>query len=826
MMNRDGDEETMDSQLKVRRTCRGSGKIFSLIEYVGTGIPCALEACSVLSNGTVVPSKVHVYEQNASWVLVLAVLDVSQTVELRCVDADGHELVRVKRVVHPKVAKMSSQVHTFMKDALTERIRNYDIRPCFDEYGVEVKRLIQAPNDVDVLQVEAVCVSDSLEALSAPVSVSLMDRKGKRASIGDCVMMRDSTEAVPGTTDCFRRMVQFSIRTTSSLDAAIIWILTENEKTQSGFVGFLALEPHDLVFWRNYWHGTTWPAFLEEAYTEQYHRAWELPKRDWEIQRHTQLRVNPMFSIIVPLYRTPLGYFDEMVESVLGQSYGNFELILVNASPEDNALCKRVEHWHNYDSRVKTVNLAQNYGITENTNEGIKAATGDFLCFLDHDDTLTLDALFCYAKALEDYPETDMFYSDEDHVEEGVYKNPYFKPDWEPDLLLGMNYVCHFLAVRKSIVDGMELPTKEFDGSQDHHMALRVSEVARNIYHCRKVLYHWRIHPGSTANNTGEKPYAVEAGRLAVQAHLDRTDAHARAVHSMRAEGRYEVEYELTDHPLVSILIPNKDAVPVLERCLRSIREKTDYDAYEVVVIENNSEDESTFAFYERARKEDPHVRVVYYEGGFNYAKINNFGAAQARGEYLLLLNNDTEVLESGWLTRMVSLCMRPTTGIVGAKLLYPDGTVQHAGVISNQYGGPGHVNMYMDGEDAGTVETLRLMQDVTAVTGACLMTSRKVFTEVGGMDPIFEVDYNDVDFCWRVRKAGYLVVFDPSVRLYHYESVSRGFHPSPASALRFEREKGLLRQRWPERYAFADPMGNPNYSQGSPYYRLGSPAQ
>jgi GT2 family glycosyltransferase len=285
------------------------------------------------------------------------------------------------------------------------------------------------------------------------------------------------------------------------------------------------------------------------------------------------------------------------------------------------------------------------------------------------------------------------------------------------------------------------------------------------------------------------------------------------------------VEYELSEHPLVSILIPNKDAVPVLERCLRSIREKTDYDAYEVVVIENNSQDESTFAFYERVCKEDPHVRVVYYEGGFNYARINNFGAAQARGEYLLLLNNDTEALEPGWLTRMVSLCMRPTTGIVGAKLLYPDGTVQHAGVISNQYGGPGHVNMYMDGEDAGTVETLRLMQDVTAVTGACLMTSRKVFAEVGGMDPIFEVDYNDVDFCWRVRKAGYLVVFDPSVRLYHYESVSRGFHPSSESALRFEREKGLLRQRWPERYAFADPMGNPNYSQGSPYYRLGSPA-
>ena len=813
--------ESAKNAVRIKSTCRGKGKIFSLVELADEFESCEVEVDSSIADGTQVPAKVHRLPEKGRYVLVLAVLDVLQVVRIRIMDASGACVAELKRTMRPESAKISSQVHTFLKDSRVDKIRNYDARPSFGEYGIEVKRLVQAPGNVDVLQAEASCISDDHDLLVAPLEISLLDRSGHAANVGECVLMRDSIQKVPDVPGCYRRAVQFSFRISSGLEALVFWVRTKSEEG-AGLVGFFAQEPHDLVFWRNYWSNITRPAFMDERYSDRYFLDWVTPRVDLELQRRTKLSVAPKFSIIVPLYRTPHGYFDEMVESVLGQSYENFELVLVNASPEDVGLCRRVEYWHRRDSRIKTVNLEQNYGITENTNEGIRVATGDFLCFLDHDDTLTLDALFCYAKALEEYPETDMFYSDEDHVEEGVYKNPYFKPDWEPDLLLGMNYVCHFLAVRKSVVDGMELPTKEFDGSQDHHMALRVSEVARNIYHCRKVLYHWRIHPGSTANNTSEKPYAVEAGRLAVQAHLDRTGARARAVHSTRAEGRYEVEYELSEHPLVSILIPNKDAVPVLERCLRSIREKTDYDAYEVVVIENNSEDEATFAFYERARKEDSRVRVVYYEGGFNYAKINNFGAAQARGEYLLLLNNDTEVIEPGWLTRMVSLCMRPTTGIVGAKLLYPDGTVQHAGVISNQFGGPGHVNMYMDASEAGTVETLRLMQDVSAVTGACLMTSRDVFKEVGGMDPIFEVDYNDVDFCWRVGAAGYLIVFDPSVILYHYESVSRGFHPSKASAVRCEREKGLLRQRWPQRYAFADRMGNPNYSQGSAYYALG----
>ena len=806
----------------LRKTCRGMGKIYSLVQIPEELRGQQLSVSSCVEDGTEVPAKLLPFD-DTSMVLILAVLNVAQTVTLVARNNEGNTLATLKRVMRPQVAKMSSQVHTFLRDREMEKIRNFDAQASFGEFDIDLSRVILAPEEIDVVQGEAMCTSDSREYLSEEVEVLFLTRDGRNAALAETIILRDRTVDVPQSNGCVTRIIQFSARIPRSLDCFVIWIRPKSSSA-AGPQGFFALEPHILRWWRGMWDVWSGPAMVDPRYTDRFNVDWVASKTDLEVQRRTPLSVSPKFSIVVPLYNTPLEYLDDMVESVVGQSYSNFELILVNASPENKSLANAVTNWRTRDNRIVVVWLEENLGITENTNAGIRAATGDFICFLDHDDTLTLDALFWYAKALEDYPNTDLFYSDEDHMEGGLYTHPYFKPDWEPDLLLGMNYVCHFLAVRKSIVDTMELPTKELDGAQDHNMALYVSEHARNIYHCRRVLYHWRVHPGSTANNIDEKPYAVEAGRLAVQKHLDRCGIKAKAIHSPRATNRYEVLYDLEKEPLISILIPNKDAVPVLDNCLRSIDQKTDYDNYEIIIIENNSTDQETFAYYKRIEQENERVRVVYYDGGFNFAKINNFGAKYAKGDYILMLNNDTEVISTHWLKRMVSLCARESTGIVGAKLLYADHTIQHAGVISNS-GGPCHANMYREASEIGPSDTIWLMQDVSAVTGACLMVAHSIFDEVEGMDPQFEVAYNDVDFCWKVKAAGYLVVYDPSVELYHYESVSRGFHPTDESAIRFEREKGLLRIKWPEYYAIADKMGNPNYDQGNSYYKLGTAA-
>jgi GT2 family glycosyltransferase len=803
--------------MRLRKTCRGSGKIFSLVEVPeGLGV-CRLRICSRLEGGEEVPSKLVAYDKH-SWVMVLAVLDVPQTVAIVAFDANGVAVDELKRTIRPEIAKLSSQVHTFLHDEGMEKIRNYDTLPSFGEYRVDISRLIREPDGTDCMQGWALCLAEDDAFEKDDVEVRILDRMGNIVSLEPALVVRDTITREPNTVNCTRRLINFTARISDSLPCFIMWVLPK-EGHEDAPCGFFCVEPHVIQWWRDMWFVWMQPAAQDRRYTDRFNVDWTLPRAELEVQRRTALKIRPKFSVIVPLYRTPITYLDEMILSVLDQSYDNLELILVNASPEDEALGQAVAAWRERDPRIVVVDLAENRGITENTNEGIKVATGDFLCFLDHDDVLAPEALFRYAEALDEYPDTDMFYSDEDHLEEdGSHTCPYFKPDWNPDLLMGMNYVCHFLAVRKSVVDAMELPTREFDGAQDHHMAFRVSEVARNIYHCRRVLYHWRVHPGSTASGVGEKPYAVEAGRLAVQAHLDRCGIRARAVHSERVPNRYEVEYEFDEEPMISILIPNKDAVPVLDCCLTSIREKTDYTNYEVIIIENNSTDDATFAYYKQAEQMDPHVRVVYYNGGFNFARINNYGASFARGEYLLLLNNDTEVISPYWLKRMVTLCARESTGIVGAKLMYSDNTVQHIAVM-NLPEGPDHVNRFMPRDNPQ--EMLHLLQDASAITGACLMTPRSVFDEVGGLDERFEVDYNDIDYCWKVGAAGYLLVSDPSVELYHHESISRGFHTSRESALRFEREKGLLRQKWPKQFAYSDPMGSPNYDQRSLYYRL-----
>ena len=538
-------------------------------------------------------------------------------------------------------------------------------------------------------------------------------------------------------------------------------------------------------------------------------------------QRKTKFSYAPKFSVVVPLYHTPAKFLKDLVRSMMYQSYANWELCLVNASPEDVHLTSLLENWGMRDKRIRVIRLEKNLGIAQNTNAGIAASTGEFIAFLDHDDFLEPDALFCYADALNKDKTIDVFYSDEDKTDEYAahYFYPHFKSDFNIDLLHANNYMCHFLAVRKSLVDTVGGLNEKFDGAQDYDFVLRLTENTKKIYHCPRILYHWRCSNQSTAANQGNKMYAIHAGKAALNAHYKRIGWNARAQEGA-VDGWYQTKFTLKEEPLVSILIPNKDHTDDLDVCLNSFFERADYQNYEFIIIENNSVLPETFAYYEKIEKEHDNVKVVYWEAGFNYSAINNFGFKFAKGDYIMLLNNDVELITPDIFQSMLGFCMRPEVGIVGAKLLYNDHTVQHAGVLVGAGGLADHVFKGIHEDDPGYMGRAISSQDVSAVTAACLLVKRSVYEEVGGLEDEFQVAFNDVDFCLKVRKAGYLIVYDADVKLFHYESKSRGMEDTTERFIRFGNEMMLLNSKWDILSTFVDPYYNPNFSYLE-YYKI-----
>lgn len=546
----------------------------------------------------------------------------------------------------------------------------------------------------------------------------------------------------------------------------------------------------------------------------------------------------PKISILVPLYKTPECYLREVIESVQASSYENWELCLADGSPavkqeggeRQSELYPIIKEYLS-DARICYKLLEKNGGIAENTNAAIAMATGDYISFFDHDDVLTPDALYEMAAVIVEEAKNgvavDMLYSDEDKInaETGKFSDPHFKPDFNLDLLRANNYITHFLVVKRTLLEQVGGIRKEYDGAQDYDFVLRCSEQAKHIRHVPKILYHWRIHPQSTAGGGGSKDYALEAGKRAVEDHLKRVGVEA-TVETTQYFGFYKVRYALKEEPMVSIIIPNKDEVETLKTCLAAIA-KTAYKNYEVIIVENNSTKDETFAYYKSIVNDK--VQVVYYpEKGFNYSKINNFGASHAKGSYFVLMNNDIEVLSPDWLTEMLAVGTRREVGIVGAKLYYPDNTIQHAGLV---YGVGGSLrgigaNLFagMKRSRGGYMHRANFMMDYSAVTAALLMVRRSIYEEVGGFEEVLSVAFNDVDFCMRVRKLGYLVVYQPAVEAYHYESKSRGAEDSPEKVERFRQEIEFMRNRWEAELNAGDPYYNKNFSRVRADYSLGDP--
>lgn len=545
--------------------------------------------------------------------------------------------------------------------------------------------------------------------------------------------------------------------------------------------------------------------------------AHEPGKEELAIQRNAKFSKNYKFSIVVPLYRTPKKYLTEMIQSVIDQTYGNWELCLAdgskNSSEESSPLSTILKEYVNKDKRIKIVELEKNSGISENTNAAIKMATGDFVVFGDHDDTFAPNALYECAKLLENDDNVEIIYTDEDKINMSGKKrfDPHFKSDFNIDLLCSINYICHLFVVKNNILKDVGFLDKEYDGAQDHDFILRCVEKTDKIYHIPKILYHWRCHENSTAENPESKLYAFEAGKKAVEAHYKRVGIPA-TTEDGPFYGTYRTVYHWKENPLISIIIPNKDHVDDLQKCIDSIETKSEYRNYEYIIVENNSCDE-TLNYYKKLEKENSKVKVVYYKGGFNYSAINNYGSKYASGEYLLLLNNDTEIINPDCLNEMLGYCMREDVGIVGAKLYYEDDTVQHAGVVVGFGGIAGHTFIGFGKNEPGYFNRLVCAQDYSAVTAACLMTKKTIFEAVGGLTEEFKVAFNDIDYCMKVRDLGKLVVYNPYAQLHHYESKSRGSEDTPEKIKRFQNETKLFNDRWPEIFEKGDPYYNPNLS-------------
>lgn len=526
-------------------------------------------------------------------------------------------------------------------------------------------------------------------------------------------------------------------------------------------------------------------------------------------QEKFKFKYEPKISILIPMYNTNEIFFKELIDSLKTQTYKNFEVCFADGSQVEN---KELEKYFSDDNRFKYKHLSENKGISENTNAALEMATGEFIALVDHDDTLPCFALYEVVKTINDNPDVEFIYSDEDILDaKHERKNPYFKPDFSPDTLRSSNYICHLSVLKKTLIDEIGKFRAEFDGAQDYDMILRATEKAKLIVHIPKILYHWRAHENSTSQNTDSKSYAFIAGKKAIEEQLKRLNIKGN-VELLETPGTYKVNYQVINNPLVSIIIPNKDSIQDLNKCISSVLKST-YNNYEIIIVENNSENKETFDFYRKLEENNRNIHVVKYEEkGFNFSKINNFGRKFAKGEYILLLNNDVEVINENWIEEMLGICQQKNIGIVGAKLLYPDNSVQHAGVIIGIGGVAGHIHKNIKDSDPGYFSRAVIVNNFSAVTAACLLVKTNIFDEVGGLDETLEVAFNDVDFCMKVRNKGYLVVYTPFAKLHHFESKSRGNEDTKEKKNRFSNEIDRFKEKWQEELEKGDPYFNKNF--------------
>lgn len=809
-----------DSVIQFGAVTRAWGECF--IQIIGLDEISDYDCRCLGLNGNEFPAKIIRLDANEG-VVVLPVTKIKLMVSILKRSEDGGFVEIGWKRVSPLRASLESKFNRIIKNPTAASIRcNVELR---DDKNLSVTHIIR-DESMDVVR-GTLRISHLLEsaALSDEMEFIVLDKDTGEILSPEWVCLGDRLDERPGYPGVVSRTIDFSMRVPEEKQEFVVWARWKSDKST---IAFLVLYEEWVSRLKADWINRIKPIDQDQQYESWFLNEHSTQRDLLNCQKEIQddFRLHPLFSVVVPLFETPIAYFDEMIDSVLAQTYDKFELILINASPANVELGQRIDAYCSRDSRVRCISLERNYGITENTNYGIKASRGEFVVFLDHDDTIEPDALFWYAKAINDYPQTDLIYCDEDHLLNGHYVLPFLKPDWDIDLLCCENYVCHMLSVRRETVIALgPLPTKEFDGSQDHNMTFLVGEVARNVFHVRKILYHWRMHEGSVAGaGIEQKAYALEAERLAVQNHCIREGIDAEAVMGARVPARCDLQYHFDNYPLVSIIIPNRNSFEVLKRCIDSIISKTSWPNYEIIIVENGSSERDVLAYYDELKSNINSVRVVSVEqpDGFNYSELINAGVRDSLGDFLLLLNNDTEVISEDWIELMMGPAMRDGVGCVGAKLLYPDGLIQHVGVaVGRCLSGPFHIDMMLPNSTMGYYETCVLPHQMSAVTAACMLTSKKAYVKVGGLDESFPVEYNDIDYCLRLRMAGYEVIEQTNALLYHYESVSRGFERSKSQAIEFTKAQGRYFERWGRHLVYGDPFYSQNFKSDNEYHKL-----
>ena len=580
-----------------------------------------------------------------------------------------------------------------------------------------------------------------------------------------------------------------------------------------GIKGFVSKAFHK--FFKN--ESTRYSKYFKEHFPDKY---------ELERQRTYTFSKDYTFSIVMPVFRPNTKFFRKMLDSVCAQTYPNWQICLADGGGEgfyvDKVLAPYIARYGT--DKIKYIKLGKNLGIAANTNEALKAATGDYIVFGDHDDEFHPSALYEVMALLEKHPDAQFIYTDEDKVIGGGRKhtNYHFKSDFNQELLNHNHYICHMTTVSRGLFEKVGYLDSRFDGAQDFDFALRCSENTKSIYHIPKVLYYWRIHAGSTASAPSAKDYAFVAGKNALQEHFKRQGIEAEVTDAL-VPGFYDVKYKYSSEELISVIIPNKDHIEDLNKCIGSIEEKSTYRNLEYVIVENNSVLKDTFEGYEALKNKYPdRIKVVDYgKGVFNYSAINNFGVKHAKGNVFLFLNNDTSLLEEASIGSMYAMLLQENVGIVGSKLLYSDNTVQHGGVVLGFLGVAGHAFMNIPDEDFGYMCRAVLPQDVSAVTAACMMVRRQAYEAAGGFDEELAVAFNDIDFCMKVGMKGYRIVYDAYSKFYHYESKSRGLDNNAEKIERFNSEIALFLDRYSEQLKAGDPYYNCNFSLNVATYRL-----
>ena len=562
------------------------------------------------------------------------------------------------------------------------------------------------------------------------------------------------------------------------------------------------------------------PHYIQHCYSKKinYHyQSWlkqHTPKKSDLLNQQKEsllFKYQPKISIVTPVYNPPPKYLKLCLESVLNQTYHNWEFCLADDCSTNPEIKKILNTYNKKDSRIKIVFRPKNGHISQASNSALKIATGEYIALLDHDDELTPQALFKIVQLLNQYPKADLIYSDEDKLElNGHFTDPSFKPNWSPDLFLSTNYICHLTTIRKSLINTVNGFTKGLEGAQDYDLILKVIEKTKNIFHIPDILYHWRKIPGSTAAVYSTKSYAYQASIKSLSNHLNRTKTNGSVTQGLQ-DGTFRVVYQI-QKPLVNIIIPTHDKVEYLKKCVESIIQKSTYKNYEIIIVDNRSIQKETLNYYQQL-KNNPDIKILNWDKKFNFSDVNNYAVKKCQGEYLIFLNNDTEVISPDWIESMLQLAQNKNTGAVGCKLIYPNQNIQHAGVILGLDGIANH-NFYRLPDTISQpfpiLNSKDMIRNFSAVTGACLMINKKKFLSVAGFDPNLKIAYNDVDLCLRLNKKGYQTVYTPFAKLYHHESISLSKNRDESQ---FKKEQAIMIKRY-KNIINNDPFYNSNLKE------------